>query len=219
MERVLVIGASGGIGGAMAAACRARGADVVGLSRSQDGLDVTDPESVERVLGALDGAFDLIFVATGRLDGAGRAPEKGLRALSAEALVDQFRINAMGPALVLRHAPRLLSRDRRGVLACLSARVGSIGDNRLGGWYSYRAAKAALNQLLHGAALEIARTHPEAIVLALHPGTVATPFTEGYARDKLTPEESAAALLDVIAARGPGDSGGFYDWKGEVVPW
>ncbi|MGR3493243.1 MAG: SDR family NAD(P)-dependent oxidoreductase, partial [Shimia sp.] len=205
MERCLVIGASGGIGAAVAEACRARSAEVVGLSRSTDGFDVTDVASVEGGLARLDGVFDLVFVATGKLGGAGHGPEKSLRALTSEAMADQFAVNTIGPAMVLRHAGRLLPRDRRGVFAVLSARVGSIGDNRLGGWYSYRAAKAALNQVLHGAAVEIGRTHPEAVLLALHPGTVATSFTEGYDADKLTPQESADHLLDVIAARSPED--------------
>ena len=221
MERALVVGASGGIGSAVAAALDARGVAVVRLSRSVDGLDVTDEASVEAALGALEPPFDLVFVATGALVVDGHEPEKTLRAVTAKGLMDQLAVNAVGPALVLKHALRLLPHDRRAVLAALSARVGSIGDNAIGGWHSYRAAKAALNQILHGAAIELARTHREAVVLALHPGTVATAFTTRYAGRHRTvpPEEAAANLLAVIEGATPAMSGGFYDYAGEAIPW
>ena len=221
MERALVVGASGGIGSAIAEALEARGVEVVRLSRSRDGLDVTDEGSVEAALGALEPAFDLCFVATGALVVDGHAPEKSLRAITAKGLTDQFVLNAAGPALVLKHALRLLPRDRRAVFAALSARVGSIGDNAIGGWHAYRAAKAALNQILHGAAIELRRTHPQAIVLALHPGTVATDFTAKYAGRHRTvpPEEAAADLLSVIDGAEPAMSGGFFDYAGREIPW
>lgn len=218
--KALVIGASGGIGSAVSAELAGRGWQVTGLSRSADGLDVTDPASVERHMGALAGPFDLIFVATGALE-TGAPPEKSLDALKAGAMTAQFALNTIGPALVLRHAPRLLPRKGRGVFAALSARVGSIGDNRLGGWYSYRAAKAALNQVLHGAAIELRRSHPEAVCVALHPGTVATEFTRKYLgrHPAVSPQEAAGRLCDVIAALEPGQSGGFYDYAGKEIPW
>lgn len=212
--RSLVIGASGGIGAAIATALAARG-DVVTFSRSANNLEITDEASVAEHLGALHGSFDLIFTATGALG----TPEKALRSLTAGELLSQVAINALGPALVLKHALRLMPRDRRCVFAALSARVGSIGDNALGGWHSYRASKAALNQLLHGAAIEIARTHPQAIVAALHPGTVATPFTEGYGHDKHSPARAAADLLAVLDGLTPAQSGGFFDYSGATVPW
>ena len=221
MERVLVIGTSGGIGGAVAAALAARGAEVTGLSRSGQGLDVTDEASVARALGALEGPFDLIFVATGALVIGGAEPEKSLRSFTAQALADQVALNATGPILVLKHALRLLPRDRRAVFAALSARVGSIGDNALGGWYAYRAAKAALNQLLRTASIEIARTHPRAIVAALHPGTVQTAFTARYLgrHPAVAPEAAAGNLLAVIDRLTPAETGGFFDWAGKRVPW
>ncbi len=193
-----MIGASGGIGAAIAERLQADHS-VTRLSRSADGLDVTDEASVAAILGALDAPFDLIFVATGalRVDGAG--PEKSLKAVGAEGLAGQFAVNAIGPMLVLKHSLRLMPRDRCSVFTALSARVGSIGDNRTGGWYGYRASKAALNQLIHGAAVEVARTHPKAVLALLHPGTVDTPFTREYpGRDKLNPAESAQRLLDVL---------------------
>lgn len=218
-KRALVIGASGGIGSAVASALSADHT-VTRLSRSQDGLDVTDEESVATALAVFEAPFDLIFVATGALVIGGNGPEKSLRALSAEGLAGQFAVNAMGPALVLKHAVRLMPRDRRSVFAALSARVGSIGDNRAGGWYSYRAAKAALNQILHGAAIELARTHPQAVLALLHPGTVETPFTRNYpARGKLSPDEAAGRLLHVLDRLGPETSGQFFDHRGEAVPW
>ena len=218
--RALIIGASGGIGAALAAALAARGAEVTGLSRRSDGLDVTDPASVDRVLGALDGPFDLIFVASGILAPEGQAPEKSLDAIDAAAMAQTLAVNAIGPALILRHAPRLLPRAGRSVVAVLTARVGSIGDNRMGGWYSYRASKAAANQIVHGAAIEIGRRRKEAVVVALHPGTVATPFTADYSgHSKVSPDESARNLLSVIDGLTPAQSGGFFDWAGQEVPW
>ncbi|MBN2905785.1 MAG: SDR family oxidoreductase [Rhodobacteraceae bacterium] len=221
MTRALVIGASGGIGAALVAALRGRGADVVGLSRSADGLDLTDEDSIAAGLGALEGAFDLIVVATGVLAGAGQPPEKALRELRPAAMLDQVAVNAVGPLLVLKHAQRLIPRDRRAVFAVLSARVGSIGDNRLGGWYSYRMAKAALNQGLRTASIELARSHRQAICVALHPGTVATPFTARYAgrHPTVAPDQAAENLLRVIDGLTPGQTGAFLDWAGDRVAW
>jgi NAD(P)-dependent dehydrogenase (short-subunit alcohol dehydrogenase family) len=193
--------------------------EVVGLSRSGDGLDVTDEASIARVLGGLSGGFDRVLVATGALGGAGGRPEKTLRALDGAGLAAQFAVNAIGPALVVKHALRLLPKDRVARVGVLSARVGSIGDNGLGGWYSYRASKAALNQLIHSAAIEVARSHPQAVLACLHPGTVATGFTEGYGHDKVTPDAAAGHLLAVLEALTPAQSGGFYDWAGKVIPW
>ncbi len=179
IERALVVGASGGIGRAIVAELERRGAEVATLSRSQDGLDVTDEASVERVLGGLDHPFDLVFIATGALTSTREAPEKSLSDLGAEEMLAQVRLNALGPALILKHLKAHVPRQGRWVFAVLSARVGSIGDNGLGGWYSYRTSKAALNALMKGAAVELARSRKEAIVACLHPGTVSTPSRKG----------------------------------------
>lgn len=218
--RSLVVGASGGIGSALVSALRERG-EVVGLSRTGDGLEVTDEASVARVLGGLEGPFDLVVVATGALIFGGIGPEKTLKAVTAEALVAQFAVNAVGPALVMKHALRLLPRDRVSRLAVLSARVGSIGDNQLGGWYGYRAAKAALNQLVRTAAVEARRTHPQSVFVSLHPGTVETGLAPALraGHSSVSVEAAAENLLSVLDGLGPEASGGFYDWKGEVVPW
>ncbi|MEO3415302.1 SDR family oxidoreductase [Roseovarius sp. CAU 1744] len=221
MKNALIIGASGGIGSALTEVLRRRGVTVTALSRSGDGLDVTDEASVEAVLGTLDGLCEFIFVASGALEIDGAQPEKTLQAISAKAMADQFAVNCIGPSLVLKHAIRLLPRDGRSVFAALSARVGSIGDNRLGGWYSYRTAKAALNQMIHSAAIELGRTHKDAICVSLHPGTVATDFTAKYAGRHKTvpPEEAAQNLLAVIDGLDTSDTGLFFDWAGKRVPW
>ncbi len=216
----LVIGASGGIGRAVAAELARRGAAVTRLSRREGDLDVTDEASVAAALDALEGPFDLIFVATGALVVDGHRPEKALRQFTAAGLADQIALNAAGPMLVLKHALRLMPRDAPSTFAALSARVGSIGDNGLGGWYSYRAAKACLNALLHGAAIEVARTHRQATVALLHPGTVATDFTAEYAdHDRVSPQAAAADLLDVLGRLGPEDTGRFLDYAGRPIPW
>ncbi len=221
MKKALIIGASGGIGSAMVQALQAREFDVTGLSRSKDGLDVTSEASVEAALSSLVGPFDLIFVASGALEIDGAEPEKTLQAVTAKAMADQFALNCIGPSLVLKHATRLMPRQGRSVFAALSARVGSIGDNRLGGWYSYRTAKAALNQMIHSAAIELGRTHKEAICVCLHPGTVATDFTAKYAGRHKTvpPAEAAQNLLAVLDGLGAQHSGQFFDWAGKEVAW
>ena len=221
MDKALIIGASGGIGSALAQALAARGVAVTGLSRSGDGLDVTDEGSVRAALERLDGPCDLVLVATGALEIGGARPEKALKQVSAQAMTDQFALNCVGPSLVFKHAMRLLPRDRRCVFAALSARVGSIGDNEFGGWYSYRTAKAALNQMIHTGAIELARSHREAICVALHPGTVATAFTEKYLgrHPSVPPQEAAQNLLAVIDDLTPAESGQFFDWQGKRVPW
>lgn len=221
MENALIIGASGGIGAAVALELESRGAAVTRLSRSADGVDVTDPSSVDRHLGALDGPFDLIFVAVGILAPQGSNPEKTLSAIDAQSMAQVLAVNTIGPALILRHVPRLLAKDGPAVVAILSARVGSIGDNQIGGWHAYRASKAALNQIIRGAAIELGRSHKQAACVALHPGTVETPFTANYAgRHKTMPAPDAAAhLLAVINGLTPARTGRFFDYAGIEVPW
>ena len=220
MERALIIGASGGIGSAVQQTLAMRDVDVTGIGRS-NGLDVTDPAAVAKVMGALVGPFDLIFIAIGVLAPQNATPEKSLAAIDADVMAQVFAVNAIGPALILQHAGRLLPRNERGVVATLSARVGSVGDNHIGGWHSYRASKAALNQIVHGAAIELGRSHKQSICVALHPGTVATEFTAKYAgRHKTVPPEGAAQnLLNVLEGLSPEQSGGFFDYSGAVVPW
>lgn len=219
--RALVIGASGGIGAEISRQLAGSGWDVTRLSRTQDGLDITDPASVDRHMGDINGAFDLVFVAVGILAPDGTGPEKSLNAITAGDMAQVMAVNAIGPALILSHVAGLIPKDRRSVIAMLSARVGSIGDNQIGGWYSYRASKAALNQIVHGAAIELGRSHKGSICVALHPGTVETPFTADYAgRHKTVPAETAAAnLLTVIDGLTSDHSGGFYDYAAKEIPW
>lgn len=221
MENALVIGASGGIGQALCTHLAERGVSVTGLSRSVDGFDLRVPGVVDAKLSSLSGPYDLILVASGALEIDGMGPEKTVRAINADAMMAQFAVNSVGPALVLRHAPRLLPRDRRAVCAVLSARVGSIGDNRLGGWISYRAAKAAVNQIVRTTAIELARSHPNTVCVSLHPGTVETEFTRKYLgrHPAVSPEEAAGNLLRVIDGLHPEQSGGFFDWAGKEVAW
>ena len=219
--RAVVVGTGGGIGGAFADLLRDRG-EVIPLTRAD--LDLTNVASITAAAARIDGPLDLVIVATGMLHNAAGGPEKALRDLDAARLARVFAVNAIGPALV---AQAFLPKFRPGVktaFVALSARVGSIGDNRLGGWYGYRASKTALNQLLRTAAIEHARRFPLSVVAALHPGTVDTrlsaPFQRGVAADKLfTPEFSAGAMLGVINRLTPADSGGFFAWDGAAIPF
>lgn len=222
----VVIGATGGIGAAVAAALHAseRFAVVHALSRSGTGLDLEDEASIAAAASRVaEGPTPtLVFVATGVLH-HGQEPERTYKAVTADHLVRDYRINTVGPALVAKHFLPLLPRDRPSVFAALSARVGSISDNRLGGWHSYRASKAGLNMILRNLAVELARSHPQAVVAGLHPGTVATdlsaPFQKGVKPDKLfTPAYSAERLLAVLDALTPADSGGVFAWDGARIP-
>ncbi len=221
--RALVVGASGGIGRAFVdhIAVDPRCGAVTGLSRGT-GLDLADEASIAAAADALgQTVLDLLVVATGALSSGDGQPEKTIRAIDPAAMAAQFAVNAVGPALVLKHFTPRLARGRRSIVGLLSARVGSIGDNRLGGWISYRASKAALNQIVRTSAIEIARTRPEAVVAALHPGTVATRFSEAFAarRERLAPEDSARRLLSVLDRLTPGQSGGFFAYDGSPIEW
>ncbi|WP_410216378.1 SDR family NAD(P)-dependent oxidoreductase [Paracoccus sp. (in: a-proteobacteria)] len=222
MMRALILGASGGIGAAITARLVRDGATVTGLSRREDGLDLTRPETLERHAARLEGQdFDLILNTIGALVIDGRQPEKSMEAVDPQAMAAQFALNATGVALAIRFFGPLLARDRRSVFGSLSARVGSIGDNGLGGWVGYRAAKAAQNQIIRTAAIEYRRKNRQAILVALHPGTVETSLTADYAAryPTITPNHSAEALLAVIARLTPEDTGSFRDWKGDHIPW
>ncbi len=230
----VVIGASGGLGGAMVDLLAADPAVQVvhAFARralperarvSTGALDLADEASIAAAAAAV-GAADLVFVATGLLHDGAIQPEKTWRSLDAAALTRLFAVNTIGPALVAKHFLPLLPRQGRGVFAAISAKVGSITDNHLGGWYGYRAAKAALNQIVRTAAIELARTRAEALCVALHPGTVNTdlsrPFQAAVASDKLfTPAVSAAHMVAVLNGLGPHDSGGLFAWDGTRLPY
>lgn len=225
-QSAVVIGASGGIGAALVRRLEESGAfaAIHALSRSGTGFDLEDEASIAAAAASIaDGPVPtLVFVATGVLH-HGFEPERSWRTLDADHLLRDYRINAVGPALVAKHFLPLLPRDRRAVFAALSARVGSIGDNRLGGWHSYRASKAALNMILRNLSVELGRTHPQAVVAGLHPGTVDTglsaPFQRGVKPERLfTADHSAERLLAVIDGLTPADRGGVFAWDGQRVP-
>ncbi|MCR2833700.1 SDR family NAD(P)-dependent oxidoreductase [Parerythrobacter lacustris] len=231
-----IFGASGGIGSALCSELAARGvATIHAGSRSgrvpQDQairpfrFELEDETSISAAADAMRNAPpDLVIVASGVLtlpDGTG--PERSYKSLDPVVMARVFAANTIGPALVAKHMLPLLPRDRRAVLAALSARVGSIGDNRVGGWHSYRASKAGLNMLVRNFAIELGRTHKQAVVVSLHPGTVDTalsePFRANLPDGQLTdPDGAARNLLGVIDGLIPADSGQQFDWKGGRVP-
>lgn len=225
--RAAVIGATGGIGAAIAAALKAdpRCGALAELSRSGDSpVDLLSEASIAAAAEALataHGGLDFIFDATGALTIDGVGPEKSLRAIDPASMAASFAVNAIGPALLIKHFSNLMPREGKSVFATLSARVGSIGDNRIGGWISYRSSKAALNQIVRTASREIVRRRPDAICVALHPGTVATDLSAPFAgsRDVFTPQESAEKLIAVCDGLTPGDAGGFFAYDGSEIDW
>lgn len=236
-RRAAVFGASGAIGEALSRALVRRGVTVWAGSRSPIAqledetairpfrFDLEDEATLAAAAEAMVATPpDLVLVTTGVLtlpDGTG--PERSHRAIDAQAMAAVFRLNTIGPALVAKHMLPLLPRKERSVFAALSARVGSISDNRLGGWHSYRASKAALNMLLRNFAIEMGRTHPQAVVAGLHPGTVdsdlSAPFQANLPAGQLhQPDATADHLLAVIDGWTPADSGAVFDWQGAKIP-
>jgi NAD(P)-dependent dehydrogenase (short-subunit alcohol dehydrogenase family) len=233
LGRALVFGASGGVGGALAVRLCDQGYEATALTRQpaldwpgrQLRFDLEDEGSLAAAAAELkDGApIHRVIVATGLLHADGLTPERSNAGLNAAQLMRLYAINAVGPALIAKHFLPLLPRTEPSVFAALSARVGSIGDNRLGGWHSYRASKAALNMLIRTMAIELKRTRPQAILVGLHPGTVDTdlskPFQRGVPEGRLfTPDESAERLLAVVDGLGLEDSGGVFAWDGARIP-
>jgi NAD(P)-dependent dehydrogenase (short-subunit alcohol dehydrogenase family) len=224
----LVIGATGGLGAALLQQLQldATFAQTVGLSRSsQPALDLLDEASIAACaqhIAARGLTLRLVIDATGMLHGQNHQPEKSWQQLDPAQMAQAFAINAIGPALLMKHFLPLLPRQGKAVFATLSAKVGSIGDNRLGGWYSYRASKAALNQLVHTAAIELRRRQPETVCVALHPGTVHSTLSAPFAKtglDVRQPDEAAQRLLQVLNGLGASDSGGFFNHDGQALPW
>lgn len=228
----LVIGAGGGIGAALVAGLQASQAfaGVLALGRSTTPrLDYSDEASLQTAAqhvadqcAASGQALRLLVVATGFLHGDAGQPERSFTTLDAAYLQQVFAINTLGPALVMKHFLPLMARQGRCVAGFLSARVGSMGDNALGGWYGYRASKAALNQLVKTASIEMTRRNKHSVCVALHPGTVATALSQPFAKTGLNvrpPEEAAADLLRVLAGLQAGDTGALIDHHGEKLPF
>lgn len=224
----IVIGAGGGIGASVLAQLQGSNGfeRVIGLGRFTDPpIELTDEDSIESAASRIAETglpLRLVLDASGFLHDARFTPEKRLQQLDPAHLAKAFAINAIGPALLMKHFLPLLPRDGKSVFATLSAKVGSIGDNRLGGWYGYRASKAALNQFVRTAAIELQRRAPLAICVALHPGTTDTALSRPFAKAGLevrSAEHAATQLLEVIERLEAGDSGGFFDYLGRPLPW
>ncbi len=234
--RAAVWGASGGIGRALTETLASSGDYAVIHAGSRTrvsppadivkpfAFDLLDEASIaagaQQVL--TDGPIDLVIIATGMLHSGRHKPEKQLAALTPEAMATAFQVNTIGPAMIAKHMLPGIPRDRRSVFAALSARVGSIGDNRLGGWHSYRASKAALNMIIANLAIELARSHPQAIAVGLHPGTVDTalslPFQRSVPDGSLfSPEFSARQILSVIDGLEISSSGAVFAWDGQRI--
>lgn len=234
---VALLGATGGIGRSVldALVANPRVGRIHAFSRTPLGgaspkvraayVDVTGEESIVEAakLCRADGPLHLVFVATGVLHSESLQPEKTWRTMTADALLQSYAVNAVGPALIAKHFLELLARGEKSVFATISARVGSIEDNRVGGWYAYRAAKAALHQIVRTCSIELARRNSSALCVALHPGTVDTalskPFQGNVAADKLfTPTLAAAHLLKVIDGLTSDSSGRVFSWDAQRIP-
>lgn len=234
-QNCCVFGASGGIGKAIAQKLAAQPGDVAlhlgsRAARADDvggtsfTFDLTNEDSIAAAAAQLKSCapLDLIFIATGLLQDDAIRPEKSYRMQTQAAYEKAFAVNCIGPALIGKHFLPLMARERRSLFAVLSARVGSISDNHLGGWHAYRASKAALNMVVRNFAVELTRSHPQAIAVALHPGTVDTPLSQPFQRNvdpkKLfTPDYAASRLLSVLDGLTPADSGQLFAWDGQKI--
>jgi NAD(P)-dependent dehydrogenase (short-subunit alcohol dehydrogenase family) len=224
----VVIGGGGSIGGALVKELRSSKEfyDVVVCGRSSKiELDLFSEDSITNAATSVSSMkipISMVALCTGVLHSEVITPEKTWRRVEAQSLETIFHVNAIGPMLVMKHFLPLLAKVGTSVFACLSARVGSIGDNGLGGWYGYRASKAALNQFVKTASVELSRTRPEAACIAIHPGTVATSLSRPFSKtglDVMTPEQCARKLHKVLNEALPQDSGGFFYYEKRRIPW
>ena len=238
-QRAVIFGATGGIGAALVAQLERSGSygTIFAGARKLPSVkrpetvpfcfDLTDEPSIAQAASTIGefGRIDLVIVATGMLHRPNRLmPEKSWRSIDGRTMAELFAVNTVGPALVAKHFLPLMRCDGRCVFAVLSARVGSIADNRLGGWHSYRASKAALNMLVRNFAIELTSRNVHGIAVAIHPGTVdsalSKPFQSGVPQGRLfTPDQSATYILSVLDQLSVSSSGGLFAWNGERIPY
>jgi len=220
--RALVFGASGGIGQAFSRFLEDKlgSENVVNVSRSFDGFEISDEEKILKFSESIEGLFNLIINATGVLQTTQEGPEKTINAVKQKSMIDMITINAIGPALLLKNFSKKLDKTKFSVFVNLSARVGSITDNRLGGWISYRSSKAALNQIIKTSSIEINRRNKNAICVGLHPGTVKTRFTEKFQNttETISPDESVKMMMKVVENLSVDDNGYCFAYDGKVIP-
>ena len=220
--RALVFGASGGIGQAFSRFLESKlgSENVVKISRSFDGFEISDEEKILKFSESIEGSFNLIINATGVLQTTEEGPEKTINVVKQKLMIDMMTINAIGPALLLKNFSKKLDKTKFSVFVNLSARVGSITDNRLGGWISYRSSKAALNQIIKTSSIEINRRNKNAICVGLHPGTVKTSFTEKFQNttETISPDESVKMMMNVVENLSVDDNGYCFAYDGKVIP-
>ena len=220
--RALVFGASGGIGQAFSRFLKDKlgSENVVNVSRSFDGFEISDEEKILKFSESIEGSFNLIINATGVLQTTEEGPEKTINVVKQKSMIDMMTINAIGPALLLKNFSKKLDKTKFSVFVNLSARVGSITDNRLGGWISYRSSKAALNQIIKTSSIEINRRNKNAICVGLHPGTVKTRFTEKFQNttETISPDESVEMMMKVVENLSVDDNGYCFAYDGKVIP-
>ena len=220
--RALVFGASGGIGQAFSRFLENKlgSENVVNVSRSFDGFEISDEEKILKFSESIEGSFNLIINATGVLQTTEEGPEKTINVVKQKSMIDMMTINAIGPALLLKNFSKKLDKTKFSVFVNLSARVGSITDNRLGGWISYRSSKAALNQIIKTSSIEINRRNKNAICVGLHPGTVKTRFTEKFQNttETISPDESVKMMMNVVENLSVDDNGYCFAYDGKVIP-
>ena len=220
--RALIFGASGGIGLAFSKFLENKLGieNVIKLSRSFNGFEISDEEKILKFSESIEGSFNLIINAIGVLQTTEIGPEKTINAVKQKSMIDMMTINAIGPALLLKNFSKKLDKTKFSVFVNLSARVGSITDNRLGGWISYRSSKAALNQIIKTSSIEINRRNKHAICVGLHPGTVKTRFTEKFQNttETISPEESVEMMMKVIESLSVDDNGYCFAYDGKVIP-
>lgn len=226
---VVVIGGTGSIGRAISEQIRSLGFKEIIIigRRTNPSIDFNDEQTIKNAAEFIKNkkkAISILFDATGILhdEENNQMPEKTLKNINLKFAQKNFLINAIGPSLLIKHFAPLLDSEQKSVFATLSAKVGSISDNGFGGWYSYRASKAALNQLIKTASIEMKIKNKNSIFIALHPGTVKSKLSKPFQKSNLkiqTPEESAGHLITIIKEVKTSETGKFFNWDGTELPW